>query len=93
MGTLTANIPYATSGLNYLWQPGGQTTSSINVSPSSTTNYTVVVNDSAGFVGTETYTLFVNNISSTINQVSCSGSADGSISVTPQFGNPPYQYE
>ena len=38
--TLTAT-PSAPGG-TYLWSPGGQTTSTINVSPTSTTNYSVV---------------------------------------------------
>jgi len=45
--TLTANVAGgSTSGYSYLWSPGGETTQSITVSPTSTTIYTVTVSSS-----------------------------------------------
>lgn len=58
--TATLTATPGTAGGSYLWSPGGQTTNSINVSPSSTTNYSVVYTlngcSSASSTGTVTVT-------------------------------------
>jgi len=49
---LTATVSGGTSNYSYLWQPGGFTTSTINVAPSVSTNYTVTVTDQCNIVAT-----------------------------------------
>ncbi len=46
--TLTANVTFGVGPFTYLWTPGGQTTSSITVSPTSTTAYSVMVTGLSG---------------------------------------------
>ena len=48
--TLTASVTGGVDGYTYLWSPGGATTSSINVSPAVTTEYTAVVTAGNGCV-------------------------------------------
>lgn len=50
----------AGGGGTYLWTPGGQTSSSINPSPTTTTNYSVAVTN-AGCTGEENRTIYVQN--------------------------------
>lgn len=45
----------------YLWQPGGQTTSTISVSPGSTTTYIVIIEDECGYLWQDTVTVTVVN--------------------------------
>jgi gliding motility-associated-like protein len=61
---------------SYLWSPGGQTTQTINVSPSSTTTYTCVVEGVCGYKQTLTKTITVNQLPNITNPNSssiCSG--------------------
>ncbi|MCB9232072.1 MAG: T9SS type A sorting domain-containing protein [Bacteroidia bacterium] len=46
--TLNAQVSGGTPAYTYLWSPGGQTTQSISVSPTSNTQYGVWVTDNAG---------------------------------------------
>jgi gliding motility-associated-like protein len=46
--TLTITASGGSGNLNYLWQPDGENTSSINVDPSVNTDYSVVVTDDNG---------------------------------------------
>ncbi len=67
----------ATGGSTYLWSPGGATTPSITVSPSTTTTYSVVVTASGGCSATAFATVVVNpvpviNITSSNNNI-CEG--------------------
>ncbi|MFT5860211.1 MAG: PKD repeat protein, partial [Flavobacteriaceae bacterium] len=79
------------SGGTYLWSPGSQITSTINVSPFTTTNYSVVYTlngcPSASSSGTVTVipepTLTVNNVSI------CEGSS-GTLTATPGTGGGTY---
>lgn len=50
----------AGGGGTYLWTPGGQTSNSINPSPTSTTSYSVAVTN-AGCTGEESRTIYVEN--------------------------------
>jgi hypothetical protein len=52
----------AVGATNFVWQPGSQNGSSINVSPSSTSTYSVIGTDSNGCQGTASYTVNVENI-------------------------------
>lgn len=45
----------------YLWQLGGQTTSTISVSPGSTTTYIITTEDECGFIWNDTVTVTVVN--------------------------------
>lgn len=60
--TLQSNVNGGTSPYNYNWS-NGATTSSITVSPASTTNYTLIVKDQNWCTGTDTKTVNVVDIS------------------------------
>lgn len=49
----------ATGASTYVWQPGGQTSASIVVSPGAQTTYTVTGTDANGCVNTDSVTVFV----------------------------------
>jgi hypothetical protein len=72
---LTANS--SIQGGSFLWSPGGQTTSSITVSPTSTTNYTVTYNSSSCGSTTATGTVTVTSAAPIVtvnNATVCAGS-------------------
>lgn len=71
--TLTA-VP-STGGGTYLWSPGGETTASINVSPSSTTNYSVeyTLNGCTSTLETATVTVTAAPLVSVNDQTICAG--------------------
>ena len=46
-------------GYHYLWQPGGDTTKTLTVSPDTTTTYTILITDSNGCTITTSVTVFV----------------------------------
>src|SRR5690606_31482814 len=76
--TLTAGSgQYGIAPYTYSWSPGGQTTQSITVSPTSTASYTATVTDACGQIITNTYTLTVtpkNNPGFTISpNPACAG--------------------
>lgn len=52
---LTAN-----GGVGFSWSPGGSTSNTITVSPSTNTSYAVIVTDANGCTGTDTVRVFVN---------------------------------
>ncbi len=68
----------ASGAVTYAWMPGNLTGNSINVSPASTTTYTVTGSSNAGCTGMATVTLDVTNISvsATATAENC-GHADG----------------
>jgi len=81
MVTLTAS-----GGTAYVWAPGGGTTSSISVTPTATTTYSVVVSN-GGCFGSISQTITVNNnIQASINTppAVCIGS---SVTLTASGGN------
>ncbi len=58
---ITVSYPATTaSGVTYVWSPGGATTDSITVSPTSTTTYKVVSTSTAGCSDSTTKTVTVN---------------------------------
>ncbi len=83
----------ATGGTSYLWNTG-HTTSSINVSPATTTTYTVTVYagtcNSSTSIHINVYTPPTLNISS--QNLTCNNSNNGSAIVNIIAGNPPYTY-
>ena len=84
-GTLTAkpSIP----GGTYLWSPGGQTTSSISVTPGSNTPYTVTYTSPTGCTATATASVIIsNNASATITAVPATICANQSSVLTATNG-------
>jgi gliding motility-associated-like protein len=79
--------------LSYEWQTGGQTTPTVTGLCAG--NYTVEVTDGNGCKTTEPATIIDNTeitaIRSTVN-ITCNSDCDGSASVTPSGGVPPYRY-
>jgi len=57
-GSTTLSVVAGTG--NYSWMPGGQTTSSITISPLVTTTYTLTVSDGIGCSGIDQVTVVVN---------------------------------
>jgi gliding motility-associated-like protein len=55
------NIINGDPPFSYLWQLGGQTSSTISVSPGSTTTYIVTTEDECGFIWNDTVTVTVVN--------------------------------
>lgn len=52
----------ATGGVSYLWAPGGQTSSSITVQPTTTTQYILTATDANGCQARDTVRVTVNNL-------------------------------
>lgn len=66
------------TGLTYLWNPGGQTTSSITVSPAAATTYTVIITTTSGCSDTLTQIVNVNptpTVTATGNATICEGNS------------------
>lgn len=87
---LTANP--STSVGTFLWSPGGETTSSITVFPSITSNYTVTYTTSGCGPTTATSTVTVSAIAPTItvnNPTICEGSSTV-LTATPSIGGGTY---
>lgn len=89
----------ASNGNNvYNWQPGGQTTKSITVSPTTTTDY--VVNSASGNIGCPTpdqdtvrvtvVPTVVASLTSAVNANSCANTCDGSATIGITGGATPY---
>lgn len=80
-----------TGGLTYLWNPGGDTTSTIVVNPSSTTTYTVTVSSGVGCVSSDSITITVLPIpvTSAITGADtvCANDSGEVYFVTPVVGN------
>ncbi len=80
----TSAILSATGGITYSWSPGGATSNSISVSPSTTTDYIVFVTDSNGCSNSDTVSVNVfpsPNANAGANQSICYGNP-ASLSVT-----------
>jgi hypothetical protein len=89
---IPSDVPVTYS--NYLWTPGGATTSTINATASG--NYTLQVSDVNGCTATSTpIAVTVNPLptATTVKtDVSCAGGNTGAITVTAANGTAPYQY-
>ncbi len=82
-------------GATYTWNPGGLDGQTVNVTPGSTTTYTVSVDNGCG-VDTETVTVNVGQafpVAMDSTDASCLGGSDGSATATPSGGTAPYTYQ
>lgn len=91
-GTATASPVGGTGPYQYLWAPGGQTTSTISGIPAGT--YTVTVRDANGCTDIQTVTVVpaANFVLSVASAPANCGVCDGTINVTPSGGTGPYTY-
>ncbi|MDO9188063.1 MAG: PKD domain-containing protein [Bacteroidia bacterium] len=93
-GTATTATSGGTPGYTYVWQPGGQTTTSINNLSGGT--YTLTTTDLSGCTATSFATieelspLSINYISQI--DVSCFGGNNGCVTANPSGGVPNYTY-
>jgi len=92
-GTLDLQVSGGTEPYSYLWSNGVNTEDQTDIGPG---NYTVTIEDanSCTIVRSDeilepTELIFSNN---EINNVSCNGESNGSISVNVEGGSSPYQY-
>ncbi|MFH1004745.1 MAG: gliding motility-associated C-terminal domain-containing protein [Bacteroidota bacterium] len=93
-GSISATVSGGVPSYTYQWMPGGQTTSSITGLCSG--SYTLTVTDSKGCNNMATFTLItppiLNANASIINNISCAGICDGSVTANPTGGTLPYTY-
>ncbi|MBI2271743.1 MAG: SBBP repeat-containing protein [Bacteroidetes bacterium] len=92
--TLTAIGASGTAPYTYLWNTT-ENTQNINPCPGSTTTYTVTIKDAGGNSSTSTAVVTVNpavTVSTTGVNITCNGSADGSVIAAGGSGTLPYTY-
>lgn len=92
-GVITLAPSGGTGPYTYLWSPGGQTTQTISSLCAGV--YSVTITDANGCTANFTFGLSNNNgpvATTTVQDVSCFGTCNGSISVNVSSGNPPYTY-
>lgn len=94
--TLTASVTGGTPGYNYNWQPGNLSGSSITVTPTITTGYSLVVTDNKGCSGApKVYSVNVNapiSINSGANTLTVCPNVTTSITVNAIGGDGNYSY-
>lgn len=92
-GVLSVTVSGGAIPYQYLWNNGNVTSSASGLSAGS---YTVTVTDNngctAGFTGTISEPTAISIAAPVINNASCFGLADGSVSVSPGGGAGSYQY-
>jgi gliding motility-associated-like protein len=93
-GTASVSASGGNGTFTYLWSPNGETTSSINNLSAGT--YSVIVEDQNGCQQTDTVEIETANSPvitvDTVEEISCPGADDGSITVNVSGGNPGYTY-
>jgi len=93
-GTASVIASGGAGGYDYLWSPGGATTSSLSAL-CGTTTYTIQVTDDSLCIHIDTATV-INPPALNLNQVvvneSCGGACNGSITLAPSGGQGPYTY-
>ena len=93
-GSAIATVSGGTSPYNYLWNPSGQTNAT--ATGLSALTYTLTVSDAHGCTASSTAVISQPTVLSastaTTSNVSCTGGANGSASVTASGGTVPYGY-
>ncbi|TND05128.1 MAG: PKD domain-containing protein [Bacteroidetes bacterium] len=92
-GSATATVAGGTGPFTYSWAPsGGSNATASNLAPGT---YTVTIADAGGCTQTSTVTVgnVGMNVASAQTTASCYGVCDGSATVTPSNGTPPYTYQ
>lgn len=93
-GSASVSATGGTPGYQYVWSPGGQTTSSISSIPSGV--YDVTVTDQNGCSQTTLVPVSDNNLPSPIISViqspTCDGASNGSAVAFPQSGTGPFTF-
>ncbi|TAL62492.1 MAG: hypothetical protein EPN85_02680, partial [Bacteroidetes bacterium] len=95
-GSIAISVAGANPPFSYLWNPGGQTTTSISALCAGT--YIVQVDDAAATPCITFGSVTLNNPpqligNPTITDVSCTGGNNGSICLSPSNGTAPYTYK
>ncbi len=94
--TLTGSVTGGTPGYTFNWQPGGLTGTSVAVSPTTTTGFSLTVTDSKGCVGPpKVYSVTVNapiSINAGANSVTVCPNVTTSVTVNAIGGNGIYTY-
>jgi len=92
-GTASTSASGGTPPYTYNWAPGGSTTTGLTGLGSG--NYTVTVTDNNGCVAVETVSVNSGgsiNLGETVVNPTCFGDCNGSITLSPSGGVPPYTY-
>lgn len=93
-GTATATATGGTAPFTYSWSPSGGTNA--NATGLGAGSYTVTITDANGCTATATVTITqpgqLIGTAAALNNVSCNGGSNGSASVNPAGGTPPYTY-
>ncbi len=92
-GTATANPLGGTAPYTYLWSPGGQTTQNINALCAGV--YSITITDANGCTANLSVTITQPNAllpNATFTDGTCSGACNGTATVVPTGGTPPYSY-
>ncbi|HWY13480.1 MAG TPA: PKD domain-containing protein, partial [Bacteroidia bacterium] len=93
---LSSTVAGGTPGYTYNWQPGGLTTSSVTVSPTTTTAFSLTVTDSKGCAGApKVYSVTVNSpitINAGANSLTVCPNVTTSVTVNANGGNGIYTY-
>lgn len=98
-GTLTANVTGGTVATTYTYSwtnaDGTQVGTGTTISNLSPGNFTITVTDDNGCEVAELIELkrITFDIAAEVNGVHCFGGSDGSVSITPISGTPPYTYD
>jgi len=91
-GSATLTATTGASSPSYLWSPGGATTASITVSPSSTTAYTVMVTDgTTGCANSGSGTVTVNALPTvSVNSATVCAGNSATLTATTSANSPSY---
>jgi hypothetical protein len=99
LGASTTLSTVPNTFVSYLWN-NGITTPTMNVTPSVSTSYSIIVTDSNGCIAKDTVLVNVINVVPTCNvtvktvikDITCNNANDGKITVTAKGGTAPYTY-